>query len=343
MGPALVGDAQPHPLCPWLVVLPAGRRLLSQSLVEMALWVAPSSAAATPVGGSGGRTAEVNGIGVLHGAVLAHLKAGVCTFSKRGNRGPRSRAGGEGPAAGLGRGRSRGGRGARSAPAPRGGQAGVPQVRGGGGGQSAEPQPSRRREGGGAMACAGLLTVCLIRPPAPEPPRPPAPAPAGHALFQDVSGERAGGSAARGCRCLRSVSPGLCLLSPCVSPGSLSVAVSPCPCLCVSLALFFPVAVSVSPSRSVWGPACLWVSVSLALSLTLLPLSVCLPLSHCLHVSSLLVSGSVLLPLLPPTPDPTPSVCLVGWGLSTLDHVSSLSVPLWQSQAGLTLAGNLEE
>nr|XP_044604419.1 N-terminal EF-hand calcium-binding protein 3 isoform X3 [Equus asinus] len=34
------------------------------------------------------------------------------------------------------------------------------------------------------MACAGLLTVCLIRPPAPEPPRPPAPA--GHALFQDV-------------------------------------------------------------------------------------------------------------------------------------------------------------
>ncbi|XP_034862010.1 N-terminal EF-hand calcium-binding protein 3 [Mirounga leonina] len=41
------------------------------------------------------------------------------------------------------------------------------------------------------MACAGLLTVCLIRPPAPEPRRPPAPlpaaaGPAGHALFQDV-------------------------------------------------------------------------------------------------------------------------------------------------------------
>uniref|UniRef100_A0A4X1T380 N-terminal EF-hand calcium-binding protein 3 n=1 Tax=Sus scrofa TaxID=9823 RepID=A0A4X1T380_PIG len=38
------------------------------------------------------------------------------------------------------------------------------------------------------MACAGLLTVCLIRPPATEPPRPPAPAAglAGHALFQDV-------------------------------------------------------------------------------------------------------------------------------------------------------------
>ncbi|KAM6164029.1 N-terminal EF-hand calcium-binding protein 3 [Rhynchocyon petersi] len=34
------------------------------------------------------------------------------------------------------------------------------------------------------MACAGLLTVCLLRPPAPERPRPPAPA--GHALFQDV-------------------------------------------------------------------------------------------------------------------------------------------------------------
>uniref|UniRef100_A0AC11BK49 N-terminal EF-hand calcium binding protein 3 n=1 Tax=Ovis aries TaxID=9940 RepID=A0AC11BK49_SHEEP len=70
-----------------------------------------------------------------------------------------------------------------------------PQVRGGGGGggvQSPEPQPSRSQAGGGTMACAGLLTVCLIRPPAPEPPRPPAPAPApaagpaGHALFQDV-------------------------------------------------------------------------------------------------------------------------------------------------------------
>ncbi|XP_019314316.1 N-terminal EF-hand calcium-binding protein 3 isoform X2 [Panthera pardus] len=40
------------------------------------------------------------------------------------------------------------------------------------------------------MACAGLLTVCLIRPPAPEPRRSPAPVPAagpaGHALFQDV-------------------------------------------------------------------------------------------------------------------------------------------------------------
>ncbi|XP_048203413.1 N-terminal EF-hand calcium-binding protein 3 isoform X2 [Perognathus longimembris pacificus] len=42
------------------------------------------------------------------------------------------------------------------------------------------------------MACAGLLAVCLLRPPTPEPPRPPTlgPAPisgpAGHALFQDV-------------------------------------------------------------------------------------------------------------------------------------------------------------
>ncbi|XP_047397728.1 N-terminal EF-hand calcium-binding protein 3 isoform X2 [Sciurus carolinensis] len=40
------------------------------------------------------------------------------------------------------------------------------------------------------MACAGLLAVCLLRPPAaPRPPAPPAAAaagPAGHALFQDV-------------------------------------------------------------------------------------------------------------------------------------------------------------
>lgn len=36
-----------------------------------------------------------------------------------------------------------------------------------------------------AMACAGLLTVCLLGPPAPQQPRHSAPA-AGHALFQDV-------------------------------------------------------------------------------------------------------------------------------------------------------------
>ncbi|PNJ57453.1 NECAB3 isoform 17 [Pongo abelii] len=44
------------------------------------------------------------------------------------------------------------------------------------------------------MACAGLLTVCLLRPPAPQPqpqtPRHPQlapdPGPAGHTLFQDV-------------------------------------------------------------------------------------------------------------------------------------------------------------
>ncbi|XP_023610146.1 N-terminal EF-hand calcium-binding protein 3 isoform X1 [Myotis lucifugus] len=38
------------------------------------------------------------------------------------------------------------------------------------------------------MACAGLLTVCLVRQPAPQPPRSPTPATgsAGHALFQDV-------------------------------------------------------------------------------------------------------------------------------------------------------------
>ncbi|XP_021502895.1 N-terminal EF-hand calcium-binding protein 3 [Meriones unguiculatus] len=35
------------------------------------------------------------------------------------------------------------------------------------------------------MACAGLLTVCLLGPPAPQPPQHSAPA-AGHALFQDV-------------------------------------------------------------------------------------------------------------------------------------------------------------
>ncbi|KAG8517876.1 N-terminal EF-hand calcium-binding protein 3 [Galemys pyrenaicus] len=62
------------------------------------------------------------------------------------------------------------------------------------------PEPaarSRQPSWCGAMACAGLLTVCLLGPPAPDPPRPPAPArarfpapvpstPAGHALFQDV-------------------------------------------------------------------------------------------------------------------------------------------------------------
>lgn len=58
-----------------------------------------------------------------------------------------------------------------------------------------------------AMACAGLLAVCLLRPPAPQPPRHPAPA-AGHALFQDVSRAPVGGCRAPQVSVLRvSVSP----------------------------------------------------------------------------------------------------------------------------------------
>lgn len=90
------------------------------------------------------------------------------------------------------RGQSRQGAGPRggapwaSAPAPMGGRppSQFPQVPSGGV-QSREPQPFWSRAGGGTMACAGLLTVCLIRPPVHLSPAP-APGPAGHALFQDV-------------------------------------------------------------------------------------------------------------------------------------------------------------
>ena len=90
--------------------------------------------------------------------------------------------------------------------------------------------------------------MCLIRPPAPEPPRPPAPAPAagpaGHALFQDVSGERAGdaGAVALGVVSL-AVSLQVSVVSLPVSPCTLSL--SACPRLCGSLTLLFPVSMSV--------------------------------------------------------------------------------------------------
>nr|XP_044604418.1 N-terminal EF-hand calcium-binding protein 3 isoform X2 [Equus asinus] len=100
----------------------------------MALRVAPSSVAATPVGGSGGRTAEVNGIGVLHGAVLAHLKAGICTPFPNGETEDRGLGpAGRGPRRAWAVGRSRGGRGARSARRRRGA------------GRRASPSPRRRR------------------------------------------------------------------------------------------------------------------------------------------------------------------------------------------------------
>lgn len=214
---------------------------------------------------------------------LAHLKAGVA-FSSWGS-GPLGRGGGRGARGQLGGGGGGGvgaaGGGALGVRAGANGRAAA-QVRGGGV-QKREPQPSpslsRCRVGGGAMACAGLLTVCLIRPPAPEPRRPPAPAagPAGHALFQDVSGERAGGAGPLALG--SSLSLQLCPLSPGVSLGSQSLAVSPCPRLCVSVRVF--------PSRAVLGPCffCLWISASRCLSLTLLsPFSVSLLISPCLLV-----------------------------------------------------------
>lgn len=86
----------------------------------------------------------------------------------------------------------------------------------------------------------------------------------------------------------------VCLLSPCVSLGSLFLAVSPYPRLCVSL----------SPGLLV--PCfCLWVSATHYLSLTLLSPFSLLFFSFpfcpfCLSLSS--SPGSVSLPLLPPTP-----------------------------------------
>lgn len=168
------------------------------------------------------------------------------------------------------RGQSRQGAGPRggapwaSAPAPMGGRppSQFPQVPSGGV-QSREPQPFWSRAGGGTMACAGLLTVCLIRPPVHLSPAP-APGPAGHALFQDVSVERVGGISSPA---VGSALSGCLSRSPCVSLGS------HCPHHCLSLCL------------SVFPPPGLFGAPSLSLSLTLLYVSVSLCLSCCLCVS----------------------------------------------------------
>lgn len=164
-----------------------------------------------------------------------------------------------------------------------------------GGVQSREPQPFWSRAGGGTMACAGLLTVCLIRPPVHLSPAP-APGPAGHALFQDVSVEQVGG-----------------ISSPAVG-SALGVS--------LPLRLTVPITVSLTVSVSLSPQVCL--GPRLCLSLTLLYVSVSLPLSCCLCVSvclsfSLLGSSSLSLSLCsPPTSKPTPSMS--GVGAPTLDQ-----------------------
>lgn len=341
MGPALAGDSQPHPLCPWLVVLPAGRRLLSQSLVEMALRVAPSSVAATPVGGSGGRTAEVNGIGVLHGAVLAHLKAGICTPFPNGETEDR----GLGPA---GRGPRRawavGGAAGGGAPGPR---------RRRGAGRRASPKSAAAAEGrarsrsraGGERVASGWrrhgVRGAAHRVPDPAA-RARAPAAPCARRTRALPGREWG--AGRGLS-----GPGVSLSPQCLSRSlsSLSLRLAGLSvCCCLSLPL------SLRLSRSVFPCRCVCLSLQVCLG-PCLSLGLCLSRSLSDPAASFRVSPFISLPsclLSPclwfsvtapaaPTPDPTPSVCLVGWGLSTLDHVSSLSVPLWQSQAGLTLAG----
>lgn len=213
------------------------------------------------------------------------------------------------------------------------------------------------------MACAGLLTVCLIRPPAPEPPRPPASAPAagpaGHALFQDVSGERAGGAGAVALGVVSlAVSLQVSVVSLPVSPWTLSLTapVSAALSLCFNLflcpSLFFQVC---------WGPCrCLWVSTSasgsLPLSLSLsdpaVSVSVCLPylylsafVSHSVpHSFSLYLSLSLVqchCPSCPPTRNNPMYVSGrgAGGGPSTLDHRSSHSAPRWQPGSRLTQAG----
>ena len=185
------------------------------------------------------------------------------------------------------------------------------------------------------MACAGLLTVCLIRPPAPEPPRPPAPAPAagpaGHALFQDVSGERAGdaGAVALGVVSL-AVSLQVSVVSLPVSPCTLSL--SACPRLCGSLTLLFPVSMSVSLPPGLLGtlPLPLGLCLSHYLSLTLLSLFPCVslifisqPLCPILSlILSLLISPCLWFSVtVPPAPQPrtTPCMCLAGGGGRAVD------------------------
>lgn len=150
--------------------------------------------------------------------------------------------------------------------------------------ETAAPRPrSRSRTGGGAMACAGLLTVCLVRPPAPEPPRPPAPAagPTGHALFQDVSGERArgAGSLALGIVAVfLEVALRVLLINPWVSLALLAH---------FFLNLFFPISVRVSPDP---GPSASGSPPSLSLSLG--------PCCLCFRMSLLPLSPYLFVPCL---------------------------------------------
>lgn len=190
------------------------------------------------------------------------------------------------------------------------------------------------------MACAGLLTVCLIRPPAPEPPRPPAPAPAagpaGHALFQDVSGEPAGGAGA--------VALGVVIL-PRGRSRSLWTASH---CLFLpSLILIFPVPMSMCLPPGLLGSLPRPLGLSRFLSCSLFPcvslIFISLPLCPVFWLSlfSLLISPclwfSATAPAAPPTPNHPMYVsgrvgAVNSWSREW-PRCPSLAAPGWTDQA----------
>lgn len=99
-----------------------------------------------------------------------------------------------------------------------------------------------------AMACAGLLAVCLLRPPAPQPPRHPVPA-AGHALFQDVSRAPVGGHRAPQVSVFRGLVSPFTSCWLCFGP-SLRLSVTllfSSPCLCVLYTVCAAPCLSLSP------------------------------------------------------------------------------------------------
>lgn len=256
-----------------------------QSELGITPWVVPDSAVAHPPGGSGN-----NRRGEQCWEFGSYTTTCSCPPEDWSWLSSRESGGGGGGRCGAA------GGGALGVRAGANGRA-APQVQGGGGSggvQKPEPQssPSRSRVGGGAMACAGLLTVCLIRPPAPEPRRPPAPTaaagPTGHALFQDVSGARALWPWA--CHRLSSsvpsppVSRWLSLSSP-PPPGSAS--------LCAFLSL-----------PAVWAPS---VSASRCLSLTpLSPFSLIVSIVSVLCFSPHLSLFGVTAPAAPHHTHPSP-------------------------------------
>lgn len=262
-------------------------------------------------------------LGVLRCAALAHLEAGVCLSSREGEALERGGRGG-GLRGQRGGGWSRGGRGPgrprrrRWAGVPRSPRRRRPEP-----GAAAQPEPSGWRRYG-VRGAAHRVPDPAARARAPAVPR--ARACRRARRTRALPGREWGAGRGR-----RLSSPGVVSLSRSVcslrvSLGCQSFAVSPYPRLCVSRSLFLSVSLSLSPG--LFGALLLSLGLCLSPSLSdpavsILPYLCLLSFVSVLSLSLSLSPGSVSLPLLPPPPESTPFMCLMQWGLSTLDHRSS--------------------